>query len=265
MLDQDMCEHPIYLLLFIPASYVFPLKTGNKLSKDVEFEDDFLLAYLTFTKYDEKKAFARLRNYLNLRSNHSYFFRSVQFDLASHPSSRFATFLPHRLPDGSIIVLLEPGNWNPDDLSLETMKKIFCMMFLQQLRNPVSQASGFHLVHDFANTGVRYLKFCTPYNMYLLNHVTFDVLPGYFFGIHVLNTNFLMKILLNLSKPFVPEYFRNNIYIHSSPEKLQDFFPCSLLPTKYGGTLSDYAMPDFLRNANEQHDNFPVGGQKNLF
>ncbi|XP_055946035.1 uncharacterized protein LOC129976463 isoform X2 [Argiope bruennichi] len=204
------------------------LLKGNKLSKDIEFVDDFLQAYLIFTKYEEKKAFNRLRSYLNLRTNHSYIFQSVPFDIASHPSCRFATFLPRRLPNGSIIVLLEPGNWNPDELPFETMKQILCMIFLQELRNPVSQASGFHLIQDFSNTGTRYLKFCTPYNMYLLNHVTF-------------------------------------IYIHSSPVELLNHFPGSHLPTKYGGALTNYCMSDYLKKANEQHSNFPIGGQKNVF
>ncbi|KAF8778457.1 Retinaldehyde-binding protein 1 like protein [Argiope bruennichi] len=203
------------------------LLKGNRLSKDIEFVDDFLQAYLIFTKYEEKKAFNRLRSYLNLRTNHSYIFQSVPFDIASHPSCRFATFLPRRLPNGSIIVLLEPGNWNPDELPFETMKQILCMIFLQELRNPVSQASGFHLIQDFSNTGTRYLKFCTPYNMYLLNHVTF-------------------------------------IYIHSSPVELLNHFPGSHLPTKYGGALTNYCMSDYLKKANEQHSNFPIGGQKNI-
>ncbi|GIY14283.1 CRAL-TRIO domain-containing protein [Caerostris darwini] len=102
------------------------------------------------------------------------------------------------------------------------------MTYQQALRNPVTQVTGFSTIDDFAGTGFRHLRYCTPFLMYLLNHITF-------------------------------------IFIHPSPEDLLNHFPRSALPAKYGGNLTDYYMADWLKKANEQQDNFPVGGQKNIF
>ncbi|KAF8778455.1 Alpha-tocopherol transfer protein-like [Argiope bruennichi] len=243
------------------------LLQGDTLSKDVTFEEDFLNAYLIQCKYDERRTFEKLLNYLNFRINHSYLYLNVKFDLPSHPSCRFATFLPRRLSDGSVVVLLEPAYWEPDELPFEEAKTIFNLIFQQAIRNPVNQMSGFHVITDVANTGFRQYKFCTPYNAYLLNHAAFDVLPLNIFSLHLINTNYIVTSLFNIAKAFMPEYFKNKAYIHSSTERLLDYFPKATLPVKYGGTLKDYdcGMPDFLRKANEQHDNFPIGGQKNVF
>ncbi|GBN28838.1 hypothetical protein AVEN_163220-1, partial [Araneus ventricosus] len=55
------------------------------------------------------------------------------------------------------------------------------------------------------------------------------------------------------------------LYVHSSVDELFNYFPKSAIPAKYGGTLTEYYMADWLKKANEEQDNFPIGGQKNVF
>ncbi|GBO12846.1 hypothetical protein AVEN_167956-1 [Araneus ventricosus] len=74
-----------------------------------------------------------------------------------------------------------------------------------------------------------------------------------------------MNTLLTLVKPFMPSSIRKIIRIHSSPEELLDFFPRSILPTKYGGDVNEYYMADRLKQINAEEDNYPVEGQKNTF
>ncbi|GIY27098.1 CRAL-TRIO domain-containing protein [Caerostris extrusa] len=149
---------------------------------------------------------------------------------------QFSTVLPYRCPDGSVTVLSELGKLDPANISLETLKQIAYMTYQQALRNPVTQVTGFSIIDDFAGTGFQHLRYCKPFLMYLLNHITFAVLPA-----------------------------RRMIFIHSTPEDLLNHFPRSALPVKYGGTLTDYYTADWLKRANEQQGNFPVGGQKNIF
>ncbi|GBO23109.1 hypothetical protein AVEN_168358-1, partial [Araneus ventricosus] len=92
-----------------------------------------------------------------------------------------------------------------------------------------------------------------------------EVLPIKFAGFHLVNGSYLFNLLLTLSKPFLPEYFNKIIYIHSSVDELFDYFPKSAIPAKYGGTLTEYYMADWLKKANAEQDNFPIGGQKNVF
>ncbi|GIY15686.1 CRAL-TRIO domain-containing protein [Caerostris darwini] len=241
------------------------LLDGQKLSKGIDFEDDFLNLFLMHSKFRVDRAFSCIRHYLNLRKNHSYLFRKIDFDFTKNLSCRFATVLPYRCQDGSVTVLCEFGKADPDDNTIETFKRILCMIYLQELRNPVTQVTGFNLIHDFAGTGFRHLKHATPSNMYLLNHISVDIAPAKYLGFHIVNGNYITNLLINLSKPLMPAEFRRIIFVHSSPEDLLNHFPRSALPVKYGGTLTDYYMADWLREANEQHGHYTAGGQKNIF
>ncbi|GIX72362.1 CRAL-TRIO domain-containing protein [Caerostris extrusa] len=148
---------------------------------------------------------------------------------------------------------------------LEDAKKLCFIVFQQELRNPVTQMTGIYTIDDFSGSGLRHLQYCTLQNMLLLIHIAFDVMPTNILGIHVINGNFLLSLALALAKPFLSESIRKIIHVHSSPEGLLDYFPASVLPKKYGGTLNDYYDSGWHRKANEEHDIFPPGGQKNLF
>ncbi|KAF8778459.1 clavesin-2-like [Argiope bruennichi] len=238
---------------------------GRKESKAVEFENDFLNVFLQRNNYNVKEAFRMILCYLDLRKKHSYLYQRIEIDFTTIPSGQYAALLPHRHPDGSAILLYELGKWNPDELSFEDFKRISRLICYQELRNPVTQVTGFRIIHDFANTGYQHLKYCTPMNMYLLYHASFECVPGKYLQVHFINTNFVLTTLLTCSKPFMIESIRKMLYFHSSVEELFEYFPRSALPVKYGGTLRDYYMADYMKKANEDQGDFPAGGLKNLF
>ncbi|GIX92049.1 CRAL-TRIO domain-containing protein [Caerostris extrusa] len=163
------------------------LLDGQKLSKGIDFEDDFLNLFLMHSKYRVDRAFSCLRHYLNLRKNHSYLFRKIDFDFTRNQSCQFATVLPYRCQDGSVTVLCEFAN------SLHDIPA--------RVAQPVTQVTGFNLIHDFAGTGFRHLKHATPSNMYLLNHISVDIAPAKYLGFHMVNGNYITNLLINLSKP----------------------------------------------------------------
>ncbi|GBN80690.1 hypothetical protein AVEN_98462-1 [Araneus ventricosus] len=93
-------------------SYMQELKKllqDDKLSENIDFEEDFLQLYLMQCKNDATKAFSKIRNYLKLRRDYTFFYQGVKFDFTSHPSCQVMTPLPHRLSDGSVIFLFEIG------------------------------------------------------------------------------------------------------------------------------------------------------------
>ncbi|CAL1298553.1 unnamed protein product [Larinioides sclopetarius] len=234
-------------------------------SNNVEFKDDFLRIFLLKNNYSVQDAFRMVLYFLDLRNKHSYFFKKIEVDFTTIPSGQFVTVLPQRHPDGTAIVLAELGKWMPEELSFEDFKSIARLTLYQELRNPVTQVTGFRFIYDFANTGYQHLKYCTPMNMYLLYHATFKCFPGNYLEVHFVNTNFVFSTLLTCFKPFLVESIRKILYFHSSVEDLLNYFPSSTLPTKYGGTLTEYYMADYLKRANEEQGDFPLGGLKNLF
>ncbi|GBN72530.1 hypothetical protein AVEN_90090-1, partial [Araneus ventricosus] len=54
-------------------------------------------------------------------------------------------------------------------------------------------------------------------------------------------------------------------FFHSNPEDLLNHFPRSIIPTKYGGSLSNYHDAELMRKMNKDHGNCPEGGQSNYF
>ncbi|GFY48770.1 CRAL-TRIO domain-containing protein [Trichonephila inaurata madagascariensis] len=235
------------------------------MTKGIEFEDDFLLGFLLCNKFNADGALAGIRHLLNLRKNHSYFFRSIQFDFTTIPAAQFIKVLPYRQSNGSVIVLFELGKvcWN--DISFETFKQLAFIVYQQLLRDPVSQMAGINCINDFSNTGIRHLRYCTLPNLLLLYHVAFDCLPARYLEIHCINGNFLLSTMLTLFKPFMSEILRRTLHFHSSPEELLNYFPPEVIPVQYGGTLSDYYMADWMKKANKQHEDLTVKGQKNMF
>ncbi|CAL1273830.1 unnamed protein product [Larinioides sclopetarius] len=200
----------------------------NELSRDIRFEDDFLRSYITSNDYKMDHAFSKIQNLLKLRINHNYFFHNLSFDFTQYPAYRFITILPYRQKDGSAILLFELAKWDPEKVPLEHLKQILFITGIQSVRNPVTQASGLNIIYDFIDAGFQYIKYCTPQNLFLLNHVEI-------------------------------------LYIHSSEKELLDFFPPSVLPTQYGGNLIEYYAADWYKKANLQHGNYPAEGQKNIF
>ncbi|XP_055945158.1 alpha-tocopherol transfer protein-like [Argiope bruennichi] len=241
------------------------LLEGNKVSKGIVFQQDFLHRYLIHSRYDVNRAFSRVRNYLSLNKHHNYFFQSIKYDFTAHHSCKFITMLPHRCSDGTITLLYEMGNWNPTETPFEVVKQLTFMTYMQELRNPVTQLAGVNAIFDFTHTGFQHLKCCTPYNIYLLNHVSFEVVPVIYRKYHLINGNAAMNTLLALIKPFMPSFMKKILTIHSSSEELLKYYPRSMLPTKYGGSLSEYYMADRLKKINEEHDNYIVEGQRNTF
>ncbi|GBO29092.1 hypothetical protein AVEN_265933-1, partial [Araneus ventricosus] len=147
--------------------------TGNESFRDIEFEDDFLRLFISSNDYKIDQAFLKIQNFLNLRIDHNYFFHNVTFDFTQNPAYRFVTLLPHRRKDGSATILFELAKWDPDIVPLEHLKQIMFMIYIQELRNPVTQASGFNIIYDFEDAGFRYIKYGTPKNLFLLHHVSF--------------------------------------------------------------------------------------------
>ncbi|GFQ80704.1 CRAL-TRIO domain-containing protein [Trichonephila clavata] len=235
------------------------------MSKGIDFEDDFLLVYLLYHKFNADGAFDSIRHFLNLKKNHSYLFHNIQFDFTAIPSCQFITVLPYRRSDGSVTVIFEYGKVYWNEISIETLKQLVFIVYQQLLRDPVSQVVGFNAIHDFSNAGIRLLRHCTISNLLLLNHVAFDCVPARYLEIHCVNGNFLLSTMLTLFKPFMSEKLRRILYFHSSPTDLLNYFPPSVLPAKYGGKLTDYYMAKWLQKANEQHESFTVKGQKNMF
>ncbi|GIY17706.1 CRAL-TRIO domain-containing protein [Caerostris extrusa] len=263
------------------------LLDGQKMSTGIDFEDDFLHLYLMHSKYRVNRAFSFIRNYLNLRKNHSYFFRKVDFDFTIIPACQFATVLPYRCQDGSVTVLCElvhqpiarkfvtqvgrsskQASWiqtrpvwnllkNPFlDIPARTAQPRHASSRIQHhprlRRNGISAPQA---LHPFA---------CVLTESHNSRYISSKVF-GFSFGEWQLLNEFVDKPVKASDARGIQKNRKSSSTRLLRFADLLNHFPRSVLPVKYGGKQTDYYAAEWLRKANGQQDNFPAGGQKNIF
>ncbi|GBN92666.1 hypothetical protein AVEN_114546-1 [Araneus ventricosus] len=174
----------------------------DELTTGIEFEEDFLHQFLRHRKYNSLRAFQYLQKYLNFRRSHSSIFQSIPDEhFKGNPATKFISVLPYRCPDGCIIILSEFGKWNPNDLSLEYLKREAIASFLQPLRCPKTQITGLKIIHDFKNT-VKHMRYCTPQNVLLVYNAA-CVMGSAYLHINDKNINSKINNKLNNIKKFI--------------------------------------------------------------
>ncbi|GBN89221.1 hypothetical protein AVEN_103312-1 [Araneus ventricosus] len=92
-----------------------------------------------------------------------------------------------------------------------------------------------------------------------------NCIPGRWKEIHVINESILMKAAWNILKHFLTQKIKDRVIIHSEPSDLFDYFPRSIIPTQYGGTLLDHDMEDWIRRANREQEKNSIQGQPNFY
>ncbi|GBO25607.1 hypothetical protein AVEN_139550-1, partial [Araneus ventricosus] len=92
-----------------------------------------------------------------------------------------------------------------------------------------------------------------------------NCIPGRWKDIHVINESILMKAAWNIIKHFLTQKIKDRVIIHSEPSDIFDYFPRSIIPTQYGGTLLDHDMEDWIRRANREQEKNSIQGQPNFY
>ncbi|XP_055943729.1 retinaldehyde-binding protein 1-like [Argiope bruennichi] len=233
---------------------------------DFIFEDDFLRVFLRYSKYNISKAFAQLRNFVHFRRKYDSLFESIPEEyFVTKKSAEFFSVLPYRDSHGCTLVLLELGKWDPAELHIDDFKRLTLAVYLQVLRDPMTQINGFQVIHDFSGTSIEHLRYCTPQNLYFLYHGALNCFPTRYKGIHMVNESVVLKALWAIIKNFLPEKLKKRILFHSNPKDLLNFFPPSILPTQYGGDLIHYHNKNMIKKMNAEFGKSPFGGDPNFY
>ncbi|GFS58508.1 alpha-tocopherol transfer protein-like, partial [Trichonephila inaurata madagascariensis] len=160
-----------------PETRVKSLMELRKMLKDeqltcgIDFEEDFLIQFLRHSKHNTGKAFNFVRNLVRLRKKYPLSLDSIpdEFFLTKE-STKTILLLPKRCPEGCTIVIYRYGLFNPKEMSVEEFQRMVMVMYMQLLRDPMTQINGFKFICDFKGTNLQILRTCTPHNLYLLYH-----------------------------------------------------------------------------------------------
>ncbi|GFR03317.1 alpha-tocopherol transfer protein [Trichonephila clavata] len=238
----------------------------DQLTSGIEFEEDFLIQFLRHSKHDTGKAFYYVRNIFRLRKKYPRSLDSLPDEyFLTKESTKTILLLPKRCPEGCTVVIFRYGLFNPKEISVEEFQRMVMVMYLQLLRDPMTQINGFKFIYDFKGSNLQQLRTCTPQNLYLLYHKSLQCVPGRYKGFHIINQSIIVKPCWAMFRPWLSEKLRNRVYFHSNVEELLNYFPRSILPVEYGGDIKENIEEDWLRKANKEHENYGVTGQPNNF
>ncbi|XP_035226939.1 alpha-tocopherol transfer protein-like isoform X2 [Stegodyphus dumicola] len=218
----------------------------------IELEDMYLLVFLRFNKFNLSRTYSHLKIFDNFRKQNPDSFKKINFEeCVKGITSEIISFLPWRCPDGCAILLVQLDKWNPDELSVEALKRLLLVYIGQSLRSPMTQINGIKIIADVKSNPIKHLKYCTPENLYLLYYGGKECAPARYISIHIINSSVTSKIGWFIIKQFLSEKLKKRIHFHSSPEKLLKYFPRSALPMKYGGDIISYDMTKWLKDVME--------------
>ncbi|GFY50952.1 hypothetical protein TNIN_83631, partial [Trichonephila inaurata madagascariensis] len=81
---------------------------NDKVTKGIEFHDDFLTQFLRKNKYDTSRASKNLRNYVLYRRKYPSKFEGVPHEILSATlPNTFSVILPKRCPEGCAIIIVK--------------------------------------------------------------------------------------------------------------------------------------------------------------
>ncbi|GIY80617.1 hypothetical protein CEXT_702311 [Caerostris extrusa] len=149
------------------------LVKNDQHTKNIEFDDDFLLQYLRVRKYNVARAFSQLKALVALKKKYPLMFTNFRYnEMVKATNDKVMSMLPWRCQDGCAILLIELDNWIPEEFPVEEVRRAGMLYLFQSLRNPMTQINGYKVIYDLKSNPARHLKHCTPENLYLIYHST---------------------------------------------------------------------------------------------
>ncbi|GIY21475.1 hypothetical protein CDAR_184591 [Caerostris darwini] len=238
------------------------LVKNDEHTKNIEFDDEFLLQYLRVRKYNVARAFTQLKALVALKKKHPLIFTNFSYDkTVKTVFDKIISLLPWRCQDGCAIFLFELDNWIPDEFPVEEFKRAYLLYLLESLRNPMTQINGFKVIYDLKSNPLRHLKFCTPENLYLLYHGTQECIAARYKEVHLVNLSITFKAGWFIAKHFLTDKLKQRTIFHKTPETLLNYFPKAVLPKQYGGDLESYDMSSWLKKAMVPEKLAALGGR----
>ncbi|KAG8188123.1 hypothetical protein JTE90_029051 [Oedothorax gibbosus] len=218
------------------------------------FSDDFILLFLRVNKFDFKKTFKRLKEYSHLRHQYmNYYGFMIPENILPVFTGGICGILPYRDNQGRAIIYfranqiayqLEAKMDTDDVLRAVQVLAHFVLMF------PATQISGFCIIADMKVDSIDVLQLVFKYVRYVLP--TIHLFPARIQKVDCINTNVIVRTLINLVRPLIPnKIFKRTSFHGSDIQDLLKVYDASLLPEEFGGTLgpvkqlSEQYLPKF--------------------
>ncbi|KAI5730205.1 hypothetical protein M8J76_011209 [Diaphorina citri] len=146
--------------------------------------------------------------------------------------------LPKRTKEGYQIYLHRLEDTDPEKFDFTAYGKAFFMLVDTRFRSETEIPNGDIPVFDMAGFTFKHLtrlmSALGAVRKYM--QITQDTNPLRLKNIHVINTNSLIKQLMNFIKPFLNSEVKRLLQFHSTMDTFTEYIPLELLPEEYGGS-----------------------------
>lgn len=122
--------------------------------------------------------------------------------------------LTNRDQDGRRVLVVHCGElWDPKRVSADQLFRIFYLIQIAALVEPVTQVRGVVVIMDFDGLGMKQVRALSPsFSKRLLTFIQ-DAMPLRLKQVHMVNQPFLFNMVWTLFKPFVHEKLKTRVSI----------------------------------------------------
>ncbi|XP_053206921.1 alpha-tocopherol transfer protein-like [Panonychus citri] len=225
---------------------------SNRKTSGYNLSDQLLLQFLSSREYNQTEALTILSNYLTVVNERPDLF-SWREELKRVANDGIYVHYPINNVNGSKVVIIKPGSWNPNVISFEQwfpQTLFFCEI---SLMDRSVQQNGIIGIIDMRNLSWSQIYHIGVSGSRLASHITDYCFPWTIQSAHLIYENRLTNMAFNLFKPFLSAKLRQRINFHGSNlETLYKFVPKSNLPPSLGGTNQEFSG-EFYNNILDQH------------
>ncbi|GFX87525.1 alpha-tocopherol transfer protein-like [Trichonephila clavipes] len=221
--------------------------------------DEFLIQFLRARKYNVDKAMELLLNYFNLMASHPEIFDKMDKEKIDRLTScDFMKILPFRDNDGCLLLIFKIGNWNSDDIDVETLFCTLAATLFSLVNYPVNQISGARVIYDAKNSLFKQMRAFIPKYLTFITKALRNNLPLRFKSIHCINEGIVFHYAWPILRLLLSEKVKSRIYSHGdNKEEIQKYIPKEIIPPEFGGDLVNYNGEDFLtKEVDKFYDGF---------
>lgn len=204
-------------------------KKVNSSFTGLKFEDSFLIKFLRAREYDVNTTYCLLNRYLHFRRSHPDLFKPPS-QVRNVFEDNICCVLPRRNTNGSAIVLVRPGNWQPEKYDVNHVMSAAVSLHEQAVLDQETQKHGIESIIDMRNTSMKHLLSITVNDVRVAADLTEHCLPVKFEKIHVVNHNRVADVVYTLAAPFLSPEMKRRIIFHHSTQQLHNYVTPSALP-----------------------------------
>lgn len=157
---------------------------------------------------------SQLRRIAEFKREHAALLKDLmpEDEKAAFVENDVVNVLTNRDQDGRRVLIVHCGEiWDPKRVSADQLFRIFYLIQIAALVEPITQVRGVVVIMDFDGLGMKQIKALSPtFSKRLLTFIQ-DAMPLRLKQVHMVNQPFLFNMVWTLFKPFVQEKLKTRV------------------------------------------------------